>query len=62
MWSILLHGVCMNQQQALKMLRGCRRAYKRHKPDIVMYVDRADVIRRNFEDEPLLRTITQVRG
>ena len=42
-------------------MAACRRAYKKHKPDIVMYVDRADVIRRNFEDEPLLRTITQVR-
>eukprot|EP00891_Asterochloris_glomerata_P006308 jgi/Astpho2/6308/fgenesh1_pg.00090_%23_4_t len=46
----------------LEKLGKIKRAYKKHKPDIVMYVDRADVIRRNFEDEPLLRTITQVFG
>ena len=37
-------------------------AFKRHKPDIVLYLDRMDNVRRSFGDLPLLRSITDMFG
>ncbi len=37
-------------------------AFKRHKPDIVLYIDRMDNVRRSFGDLPLLRSITDMFG
>jgi hypothetical protein len=35
---------------------------KKHKPDIVLYVDRMDVLRRAGSDLPVLRQISTVLG
>ena len=41
--------------------RACReqahKAFKKHKADILLYVDRMDVVQRGFSDIPVLRAI-----
>jgi len=39
-----------------------KRVSKKHKPDIVLYVDRMDLLRRPGSDLPVLRHITSVLG
>lgn len=46
----------------LRSLNSIKAAYKKHKPDIVLYVDRLDVVRRDMGDLTLLRTITEKFG
>ncbi|KAK9820840.1 hypothetical protein WJX81_004481 [Elliptochloris bilobata] len=44
------------------ILADIRRAHNKHKPDIVLYFDRMDLVRRDFGDLPLLKSITGALG
>ncbi len=46
----------------LRRLHSAKRAYKRHKPQAVLYLDRLDVGRRDLADYNVLRSITEVFG
>ncbi|KAL3138742.1 Translocase of chloroplast 159, chloroplastic, variant 2 [Trebouxia sp. C0010 RCD-2024] len=45
-----------------RLLNQMHRAFKKHKPDIMLYMDRADVYRTDMADVPLLRAITETFG
>eukprot|EP00873_Tetraselmis_striata_P028343 jgi/Tetstr1/448607/TSEL_035856.t1 len=45
-----------------RILSQAKAAWKKYKPDIVLYLDRMDFVRRDFGDLPLLRSITEMFG
>lgn len=45
-----------------RILSQAKAAWKRYKPDIVLYLDRMDFVRRDFGDLPLLRSVTEMFG
>jgi Toc86/159 family protein import component len=58
-------GLCpsvMDQGSNRKILAAVKKYTKRCPPDIVLYVDRLDSMSRDFNDLPLLKTITAVLG
>jgi Toc86/159 family protein import component len=52
----------MDQGSNKKIFAAVKKYTKRCPPDIVLYVDRLDSISRDFNDLPLLKTITAVLG
>ncbi|XP_078148621.1 translocase of chloroplast 159, chloroplastic-like isoform X2 [Carex rostrata] len=52
----------MDQGANRKLLSSIKRHVKKHPPDVVLYVDRVDLQTRNFNDVPILTTITETLG
>ncbi|KAG0450718.1 hypothetical protein HPP92_026593 [Vanilla planifolia] len=52
----------LDQASNRKILSSIKRYMKRCPPDIVLYVDRMDTQTRDFNDLPLLRSITSILG
>lgn len=52
----------MDQGANRKLLSSIKRHVKKHPPDVVLYVDRVDFQTRNFNDIPILTTITETLG
>jgi AIG1 family len=46
----------------LKKLHACKRAWNKHKPHAVLYLDRMDHGRRDQADLPVMRAVTEVLG
>ncbi|KAI0510366.1 hypothetical protein KFK09_010967 [Dendrobium nobile] len=57
-----LKASIMDQPTNRKILSSIKRFTKKCPPDIVLYVDRMDTQTRDFNDLPLLRSITSVLG
>jgi predicted GTPase len=52
----------MDQGANRKLLSSIKRHAKKHPPDVVLYVDRVDLQTRNFNDIPILTSITETLG
>jgi hypothetical protein len=46
----------------LKILHAAKRAFNRHKPDAILYMDRLDSTRRDQSDLPIMRAVSDVFG
>lgn len=52
----------MDQGANRKLLSSIKKHVKKHPPDVVLYVDRVDLQTRNFNDIPILTSITETLG
>ncbi|XP_074564456.1 translocase of chloroplast 90, chloroplastic-like isoform X2 [Curcuma longa] len=57
-----LSASCSNMHQNRKLLLSIKRFVRKSQPDVVLYIDRLDVINRGYSDYPLLKLITDVFG
>ncbi|XP_020241766.1 translocase of chloroplast 159, chloroplastic-like isoform X2 [Asparagus officinalis] len=51
-----------DQVSNIKMLSSLKKYMKKYPPDVVLYMDRLDIQTRDFNDLPLLRTVTSTLG
>ncbi|XP_042396172.1 translocase of chloroplast 90, chloroplastic-like isoform X1 [Zingiber officinale] len=57
-----LSASCSNMHQNRKLLHSIKRFVRKSQPDVVLYIDRLDVMNRGYSDYPLLKLITDVFG
>ncbi len=57
-----LHMASSQLARNMDVLNAAKKAFNKHKPDLVLYVDRMDELRGRFGDLPLLRSISDKFG